>query len=311
MNHKSRSTTPFVVIVILIALILLPHNAAATSQDQVDRIEELEARLAALESAAAGAPTVVTYQGYLTDAGGTPLDNVADLRFRIYTAESGGTMVWEETHTDVTVTDGYFTVLLGSAGSSLGASAFSGTERWMQVSVDTGSGYTNLPRHRIAAVPYALSADTLDGMDASDLVPPGVVVMWSGSIGSIPDGWALCDGTNGTPNLRNRFIVGAGGSYAVAATGGEASHTLTIAEMPAHNHGGVTSTDGAHTHEVRYYTDSGSGKAFERRNGERSWLDDVTSTEGAHTHTINSQGGGGAHENRPPYYALAYIMKLP
>jgi hypothetical protein len=105
-----------------------------------------------------GSPTVVTYQGYLTDAGGAPLDGQPDLHFRIYTTETGDTMVWEETHTDVTVTDGYFSVLLGSVELPLSASVFSGTERWMQVGVNTGSGYTNLPRHRIAAVPYALQA---------------------------------------------------------------------------------------------------------------------------------------------------------
>ena len=63
-------------------------------------------------------------------------------------------------------------------------------------------------------------------------VPTGVIVMWSGSIASIPSGWYLCNGSNGTPDLRNRFVVGAGSTYAVDATGGSAdaivvSHTHT------------------------------------------------------------------------------------
>jgi len=202
MNHKSRSTTPFVVIVILIALILLPHNAAATSQDQVDRIEELEARLAALESAAAGAPTVVTYQGYLTDAGGSPLNDVVDLHFRIYTAESDGTMVWEETHADVTVTDGYFSVLLGSAGSPLGASVFNGTARWMQVGVDSAP---SLPRHRVAAVPYALQAQEAASVPWSGITGvPGYVY--------VPATSALTHTSlHGDPVSAGTYIVGPSG----------------------------------------------------------------------------------------------------
>ena len=56
-----------------------------------------------------------------------------------------------------------------------------------------------------------------------NIIPTGVIVMWSGSIASIPTGWLICDGTNGTPDLRNRFIVGAGSTYSVAGTGGSAA----------------------------------------------------------------------------------------
>jgi len=78
-----------------------------------------------------------------------------------------------------------------------------------------------------------------------DLLPRGVIVMWSGSITSIPPGWALCDGETHTapdgtqvttPDLKDRFIVGAGGEYSVGATGGEKYHTLTVAEIPSHYH---------------------------------------------------------------------------
>ena len=68
------------------------------------------------------------------------------------------------------------------------------------------------------------------------LCPVGIITMWSGAISNIPTGWALCDGNNGTPNLTDRFIVGAGNDYTVGATGGEATHTLTENEMPKHRH---------------------------------------------------------------------------
>lgn len=123
-------------------------------------------------------------------------------------------------------------------------------------------------------------------------VPIGVIVMWSGSIGSIPSGWALCDGNNGTPDLRGRFIVGyhSGDSdyNAIGKTGGEKRHTLTIAEMPAH------------THDSKYNA-WGPG---ERGDSEDTAYWNVTWT------ATTSVGGNQPHENRPPYYALAYIMKL-
>jgi microcystin-dependent protein len=141
----------------------------------------------------------------------------------------------------------------------------------------------------------------------------GIIVMWSGAINTIPSGWNLCDGTNGTPDLRDRFIVGVGSSYTVGTTGGSNDVTLTTAQMPAHTHTGSTNSTGGHTHTVKapsmdkYYSDMG-GYAIQ------AYGSDTYTTEKAgdhsHTLTINSTGGGAAHENRPPYYALAYIMKV-
>src|SRR5690606_4177100 len=86
------------------------------------------------------------------------------------------------------------------------------------------------------------------------VVPVGIISMWSGSIGNIPTGWALCDGTNGTPNLKGKFIVGYDPDVvdynAIAKTGGLKEVTLTEDQMPAHNHAGTTNSTGAHTHNV-------------------------------------------------------------
>ena len=130
-------------------------------------------------------------------------------------------------------------------------------------------------------------------------IPIGGIVAWSGSVADIPAGWALCDGqmaeNRRTPDLRNRFVVGAGGEYAVSATGGEKAHTLTLGEMPSHRH----------------------AYKFKGADLDLSWKDhnyfynmsDHYSGNG-NTKYTDYTGGGGAHENRPPYYALCYIMRV-
>ena len=155
----------------------------------------------------------------------------------------------------------------------------------------------------------------------SGLVPSGVIVMWSGSAAAIPSGWVICDGANGTPDLRDRFIVGAGSSYAVGATGGEASHTLTESEIPSHQHSvnppsASTSTDGDHRHVMRRSTGTGASDAVEV-NKSYGTSNQSCGTAGAHSHTVDipafdsgAAGGGAAHDNRPPYYALCFIMKM-
>lgn len=151
----------------------------------------------------------------------------------------------------------------------------------------------------------------------------GIIMAFSGTFDSNgypvnPDtnagdtGWHICDGTNGTPDLRGRFILGASDGHAVGSTGGEENHTLTAAEMPAHKHTGTTSTNGEHSHGVRDadYHD-GYGKSFDSGDwGPKRYI--PTSNAGNHNHTFTTDnaGGGAAHNNMPPYYALSYIMKL-
>jgi microcystin-dependent protein len=108
----------------------------------------------------------------------------------------------------------------------------------------TASAGTN--NTQIATTAFATAA-------AFAAFPSGGIIMWSGSIASIPLGWLLCNGTSGTPDLRDRFIVGAGSTYAVNATGGFATYSLSTAQLPSHTHSisasGTTSTaDVNHTH---------------------------------------------------------------
>ncbi len=112
-------------------------------------------RLIASTLASDNIPELISFQGYLTDAGGTPLNGGYDLTFRIYDASTGGTQQWQETHTAVPVSQGNFAVLLGSQGSPMTPSVFSGESRYVEVTVGGGPA---LPRQRFASVPYALQA---------------------------------------------------------------------------------------------------------------------------------------------------------
>jgi hypothetical protein len=145
-----------------------------------------------------------------------------------------------------------------------------------------------------------------------DIIPAGIISLWSGSLLSIPSGWLLCDGSNGTPDLRNRFIVGAGSTYAVAATGGTAD-----AIVVSHTHTASTNTTGSHAHT---YNNAGGGNVWMRNfstipNAYYSEAafnpDNQTGIAGNHNHivTVDSTGSSGTNANLPPYYALAYIMK--
>lgn len=164
----------------------------------------------------------------------------------------------------------------------------------------------------------------------------GMIIMWSGSANNVPSGWALCNGEHGTPPLQNRFIVCAGSDYGVDSKGGAASQNITLSadNLPAHKHTFRTDDSGAHTHSVKdyfypekdlenssfrvtypsYFANKwGSGSSDTDNNTIRYAIHD-TELAGTHGHngTTNSTGSGTpfTFDNRPPYYALAFIMKL-
>lgn len=175
----------------------------------------------------------------------------------------------------------------------------------------------------------ALTSQDVYQSFADVLFPVGFVTMFYGLLANIPDGWALCDGTNGTPDLRGRFVIGAGGSYAKGATGGAASGTtssdgggttgattLTANQMPAHTH--HVMNDQIVGSDV--WTDSNVPVAGESTAGGDSEYDlSPTDTSGTWRGITDSTGGGAAHDHTiashthtvatlPPYYGLYYIM---
>jgi hypothetical protein len=139
----------------------------------------------------------------------------------------------------------------------------------------------------------------------------GMIMIWYGSAGAVPSGWAICDGSNGTPNLRNKFVMGANLASDVNTTGGSATSSL-----PEHSHTGSTNSTGGHTHStLAGYTGrygAGANKHGITSSQLRDGIQDQVSVAGSHTHTvtINKAGKNPTNGNLPPYLALYYIMKL-
>ena len=138
--------------------------------------------------------------------------------------------------------------------------------------------------------------------------PAGGIIIWSGAIGAVPSGWYLCDGTNGTPDLRNRFIVGAGSTYSVGATGGAAdavvvTHTHTATSV-------VTDPTHLHTYGAAQGITGGASAAAQGTNGAAYSTTAASTGITVATSTIAPSGAvSGTNANLPPYYALAYIQK--
>ncbi|WP_353102369.1 hypothetical protein [Myroides odoratus] len=170
-------------------------------------------------------------------------------------------------------------------------------QRYAQLTTGEGIPFSSLPRIK-PMVELTKAA-----------VPVGLISMWSGALRDIPLGWVLCDGQNGTPDLRDRFIVGAGKDYSIADVGGAKEVALTVDQIPSHRHTGTTKEAGKHSHTFLGIGYKAGGSVF-GSGSSAEWVNRVTVEGGAHSHSleINETGGSKSHENRPPYFALAFIM---
>ena len=300
-----------------------------------------------LPSLAWAVPQQLAHQGRLLDDAGVPVEGDHALAFKLHDSVEGGSVLWEES-IDVSFDNGFYSVTLGTdeEGNPIDTELLSQHPLFLDLAVDGGAAMS--PRHEILSVPYAMMADTCENVsggvvDASEIrvdgtpviteggtwtgesppvdwsditgipegfsdgidddthlseseveafltdepvalaagstiggtsiatgstVPSGGIIMWSGA--EVPEGWALCDGASGTPDLRDRFVVGAGGTFAISDFG-----------------------SGDSTLDVSFTTLTGSGSCGPMSG---ACVDYVTGVS----------GGGGT----PPYYALAYIMKL-
>ena len=161
------------------------------------------------------------------------------------------------------------------------------------IRVDTDLKY-NPSTNRLTAGSFAGDGSALTGVDS---FVTGMIIMWNSTVASIPTGFVLCDGNNGTPDLRGRFVVGhhpSNGDYDVDDTGGAEDVTLTIAQIPSHKHD--TSVDNTNLFPSNGQTSIGFGGA---------------GSYPATTFSMSNPTNGESvtNKNLPPYYALAYIMK--
>lgn len=282
----------------------LTQNTMAFIQDSYNDVLEAVSRIAGQYVIISGltqtSPNVYT-NGWITINGEIiPFEGGLG-QTNVSIVESGGT----ETFRDGNI----FTVTYSRKAvfDSGGSIPFSNFQRLSLETIKTYVDNVNI----VANNALTIAQQAVSGVSSFS---PGMIMLWSGAINSIPSGWALCDGLDGRPNLKGRFIVGysaSTGTYSMGATGGLASVTLTTSQIPAHSHS--MGSAGRHQHFVKEVIRGDEGSSGDDQSVgsyDESGTSKFTNFAGEHTHTINLAGGGGAHENRPPYYTLAYIIKL-
>ncbi len=258
-------------------------------------------------------PTLINYQGRLLNASDEPVSATVAIDVQVFNQESGGTAVWEQDIGNVLVLNGLYDFQFGDAGL---ADVLTNEQAWLELTVD---GDTFSPRQRLVSVPYALQAEVASAVEnAASGVPSGLIVLWHGALSEVPEGWLLCDGANGTPDLRDRFVFGASSNVVPGTTGGANSVTLTEAQLPSHSHTASASTDGAHTHTAstgstgaHTHTADDNAPSHEHNHYQRSYSGTYpqdsfatspnngtasagTSSSGNHSHSV-SVGSGGSH----------------
>ena len=144
-------------------------------------------------------------------------------------------------------------------------------------------------------------------------IPTGAIVIWSGAANAIPSGWTLCNGQNSTPDLRNRFVVGAGDTYAVAATGGATTDSFSDSDSISISVSGSGTTA---KESITGLTTANSNGTYQQQWIQSTHNNHYYGQTRTHTHTFSFSGSGtdtanisGTIDTLPPYYALCYIMK--
>ena len=179
------------------------------------------------------------------------------------------------------------------------------------VTINVYSNSETLPRASLKFTRYSVSSDIS--------VPKGSIIPWYGDKANIPDGFYLCDGKNGTPDLRNRFIVGAGDAYKLTDIGGENEVTLEAPQVGSHYHGVGSYNFGSNNGDffglaskIEFQLPAGGGWImWNGSNHGGYWSAPSGPVKGQQiTSLAVATEAQKPHENRPPYYALFYIMKV-
>jgi hypothetical protein len=246
----------------------------------------------------------------------TPVNGNVSMRFTLYGDSDGITQLWTTGDVAVNVSSGIFTYTLKPVNVD-----WRKKDIWLELNV---GGRVLLPREKVMSQMYAIHSQSAENLSSNSemnvqvannkgvigvnssgevyskstvagdtefyMVPKGGIILWSGAAANIPQGWALCNGDNNTPNLSGRFVLGQGTAYSVVGqTGGEVNHKLTVDEMPNHRHG---------------VDQQFQGKGNDKDGG------GVLNKDGTGIYLYTTYAGGDkAHNNMPPYYVLCYIMK--
>ncbi len=184
------------------------------------------------------------------------------------------------------------------------------------VSVQNTTTYTLTATHAITGQQVAQAVTVSVSPDILHVTPIGMITLWHGVASQVPAGWALCDGQNGTPDLRGRFVMGADSERFQPANTGDGFLYLDVSHMPSHSHYAGASTNGRHGHITTFdnrgfSTEAHGGQGLTNNNNSSLWSR-WTDQQGDHTHTITVQptGGGKPIEILPRYYALHYIKRI-
>jgi microcystin-dependent protein len=193
-----------------------------------------------------------------------------------------------------------------TATTSISAPAITATT---SISAPTITATTGINTPKVTAT-TSISAPTVTAttINATNLngfgtIPIGGIIMWSGA--TPPAGWALCDGSQGTPDLRGRFVLASGAGTGLTARtlgstpGGKETHVLTTSEMPAHVHNYIANAAGV---VLAAAYDTGGTKPDDGLSGGYGYALSATS--------VQTAGGGAAHNNMPPFFVLAFIMRV-
>ncbi|MCK9582139.1 MAG: tail fiber protein [Endomicrobiales bacterium] len=310
-------------------------------------------------------PNEITYNGRLREYG-QPITATRTMNFKIFDDVNAGASPWGSGNISVTVSSGVFSHILSPQNID-----WKKKDYWLETTVE---GKVLSPREKLTSHIYALHAQEAENINSDSkvsfsinnteymsietngeaknitngttyyMVPRGAIIMWSGT--TIPNGWAICDGSNGTPNLEDRFILATNNLNELTKTGGSNSYLLSVAQLPAHNHTITVDSAGNHSHtgttgnQSQDHTHTTNGVSTNPNTGSyRGITDDnysfdgnraltysitttgensshthsfTTDSSGSHTHNATSAttGSGTQIDNRPAFYKLAFIMKL-
>lgn len=269
------------------------------------KINAIVIGLALATTTLAQAPQQMSYQAVIRNTSNTLITSASvGMRISVLQGSSTGTAVYVETQTPATNANGLATLSIG--GGTVITGTFSAINwatgpYFLKTETDPtgGTSYNITGTTQLLSVPYALYAAQSGG----NTIPSGLIVMWSGLITNIPSGWALCNGTSGTPNLTNKFIYGVSSAQNPGATGGDTTHSFSVPMTDIISGGSSSSQIGYSAGSAQYfahYTTTG----WWEPNGTYSSLSSPSTTYGTAPTTTNNGNC------LPPYYKLAFIMKL-